>query len=70
MHHVAELVGENLDFDVARIADQLFHVDAAVFETRFRFGGRACKGAFEIFGRSTTRMPFPPPPAVALSSTG
>src|SRR5215813_13781982 len=38
--HVAVIVTEHLDFDVARVGDVFFQIDAAVFERHFGFGAR------------------------------
>ena len=65
VNDVAEIVAENLHFDVPRTSDQLFHVHAAVFEARFGFRRGAGVRALQILGRSTTRMPCrrrPPSP--------
>ena len=43
MDHVAVLVAQHLDFDVARIGDELLDEDAIVAEARFRLRSRARK---------------------------
>ena len=40
MDHVAVLIAENLKFDVARMLDQLFHVDVGAAEGLLGFGAR------------------------------
>ena len=40
MDHVAVLVAENLDLDMARVDDELLDEHAIVAEARFRFGAR------------------------------
>ena len=59
-HDATVGVGENLDFDVARLFQIFFEVEARVAEGVERFGG----------GVAPRRMPFPPPPETALSRTG
>ena len=53
--HVAMLVAEHLDFDVAGIDDELFDEDAVVAERRLRFG----LGEIEAFGDLALRMRDP-----------
>ena len=68
---VAVCVGEHLDLDMARVAEELLDVDLRVAEGAARFlpGQRQrvqqCRSS-----RSTTRMPRPPPPPAALRMTG
>ena len=56
--HVAVLVAQNLDFDVARIGDEFLDEDAVVAETRFRFGAGAGK-TVRHFARDCARCACP-----------
>jgi hypothetical protein len=72
MDRVAFAIAQHLDFDVARLAEVLFHVDGIVAEgigLGFGAGGvdQATSRSASVFA---TFMPRPPPPAVALISTG
>ena len=69
---VAVRVGEDLDLDVPRPLDQPFDVERAVAERRGRprAAPRAISVARRVVVAGTTRMPLPPPPADALTSTG
>ena len=71
VHDAAVFVAEHLHFDVTRRDDQLLDVHPAVFERRFGFAPVPSRTR-RPFARphATSRMPLPPPPAVALSSTG
>ena len=51
---VAVMIGEHLHFDVPRMLDVLFEVDAAVAERRFGFGPRLLKRRLE---RQVVRRP-------------
>ena len=70
MNQVAVPVARDLDFNVTRLLDHLFEVDFAVVKSAFRFAGCFANGRFEFASESTRRIPLPPPPAAALSSTG
>ena len=62
---------EHLDLDVARADDVLLDVHRVVAERVLRFAlGRRRAPPRAPRGSRTTRMPFPPPPAAAFSSTG
>jgi hypothetical protein len=67
---VAERVGKHLDLDVARALQVFFDQHLVVAEGADRFALARGQRGLEIFARSTTRMPLPPPPALAFSSTG
>jgi hypothetical protein len=67
---VAVLVGEHLDFDVARVLEELLHVHRGVVEggpASARVMVTALSSAASV---CTTRMPRPPPPPAALMITG
>ena len=68
--HVAVFVGENLELDVARLLDELLHVELAVAEGVGRLGDAAWKRLGSSSAVRTMRMPRPPPPALALRMTG
>ena len=68
--HGAVLVAEHLDLDVPRAVDVLLDVHGVVAEGVLRLAPRGVERAGHFLGSRTTRMPFPPPPAAALSSTG
>ena len=71
MNDVAVIVGEHLNLDMARPLDIAFEIDAAVLESRLGFGPRRLIGRGQVRRASrATRIPRPPPPAVALISTG
>ena len=55
---------------MARPVDVLLDVDRVVAERVLRLALRRGERARAPPGSRTTRMPFPPPPAAALSSTG
>ena len=69
--HAAVLVAEHLDLDVAGRHERLLEVERAVAERRLRLGaGPSSTPPRARPGRDTSRMPLPPPPATAFSSTG
>ncbi len=68
--HVAVLVGQHLELDVARLLDELLHVELAVAEGVGGLGGAAWKRLGSSSAVRTMRMPRPPPPALALRMTG
>ena len=71
VHDVAVLVAEHLELDVARRLDVLLDVDVADAEGGLGLALRGLHGACtSSAGARTTRMPRPPPPAVALTMTG
>ena len=71
VHDVAVHIAEELHLDVAGTLQEPLHVDAAVSEGGFGLPHRALEGAADVLrARRTTRIPFPPPPADALSTTG
>jgi hypothetical protein len=63
-------IGQDLDLDVPRPVDQFFQVDIAVPESRFGFAARGWISSGISSMLRTSRMPLPPPPAVALISRG
>ena len=63
-------IAENLDFDVTRIANELFDVEPSVFEARLGLRGRTRIRAMQLARIGNDAHPSPPPPAVALSNTG
>ena len=68
---VAVRVGEHLDLDVARLQHVLLDQHAVVAEARLRLALARGERGGEVARRwSTRRMPLPPPPALALISTG
>ena len=71
VHHVAVVVADDLELDVARVLEVLLDVDVAVAEGGL---GLALRGPEQRRRSSsalrTTRMPRPPPPATALMITG
>ncbi len=71
MDHMAMAVGQDLDFDMARLLEILLHIDGVVAERGLGFGAglRQREGQFAS-ALARTFMPRPPPPAVALISTG
>ena len=65
------VIAEDLELDVARRLDVLLDVDVADAERRFGLALRGLERACDSSpGARTTRMPRPPPPAVALMITG
>ena len=67
---VAVAVAEDLDLDMARALDELLDVERAVAERRLRLGRSRIERARDVGFARTMRMPRPPPPALALISTG
>ena len=67
---VAVLVGEDLELDVARALDELFHVEVAVAEGAAASLEACWKRSGSSSAVRTMRMPRPPPPATALRMTG
>ena len=63
-------VGEDLDLDVARVLEELLHVDRRVAERRAASALRHRHDAARIAASRATRMPRPPPPPAALMITG
>ena len=51
-------------------ATRLLDVERTVAESSFRFGARGAYASLSSSSDATSLMPFPPPPADALSSTG
>jgi hypothetical protein len=70
VHHMALGVGEHLDLDVARARDIALDQHVVVAEAGQGLALAAGQRGVEVLGRSTRRMPLPPPPALALISTG
>ena len=70
MNAVAVVVGQDLDLDVPGAGDQLLKIDRVVAEGVERLTSRRGQGAGSSAGSLTTRIPLPPPPADALTSTG
>ena len=70
-HDGAEAIAEQLDLDVTRTRQPALEVHARVAE---RGAGLRPRGANRTgsrsAARSTTRMPLPPPPATALTTSG
>jgi hypothetical protein len=69
-HDAALAIAEDLHFDMARAAHVAFEEDAGIAEialAQARHGGKAFAHGVSS---SHTRMPMPPPPAVALSMIG
>jgi hypothetical protein len=67
---VLVLVGQHLDLDVPRVAEELLHVHRRIAEGRLasaRVSDTADTSAASV---CTTRMPRPPPPPEALMITG
>ena len=64
------LVAEHLDLDVARTFDVLLDVYRIIAERVLRLALRGGERRGELIAGCTTRIPFPPPPAAAFSSTG
>ncbi len=48
--HVAVLIAEDLDFDVAGVFDELLNIDAAVAEGSLGFGGGGFEAVDEVIG--------------------
>lgn len=70
MNHVAETVGQNLNFNMTRLAQILLEVDLAIAEGGLGFFLRRLDGVGQFVRGFASFMPRPPPPAVALTSTG
>ena len=71
MHRAALAVAEHLDLDMARRSEVLLDIDLVIAEGGLGFGLRGLQCGFEsASGVRATFMPRPPPPAVALISTG
>jgi hypothetical protein len=70
--HTALLVrvGQDLDLDVARVLQELLHVDGRVAEGGTGLGTVVCTACSRAASVCTTRMPRPPPPPAALMITG
>ena len=71
MHAVAVRVGEDLDLDVARLLDELLDVERVVAEAALAPpSARGRPSGISSLSVRTSRMPLPPPPALALIITG
>ena len=71
MDGLAGAVAEHLDLDVARLLEIFLDVDGVVAEGGLGLGARGLTAPRQIvLGVRATFMPRPPPPAVALMSTG
>ena len=68
--HVAVLVGQDLEFDVAGSADVLLQVDIGRTEGAAGLVLRLQEQRGQLVGPLTMRMPRPPPPADAFRITG
>ena len=64
------LVAEHLDFDVARLLDELLDEHAVVAEAGEPLALGASKPSRTSFSDQARRMPLPPPPAEAFIITG
>ncbi len=69
---VLVLVGQHLDLDVARVLQELLHVDLADCRRPRPASARVviCTALTSAASVCTTRMPRPPPPPAALMITG
>jgi hypothetical protein len=67
---LALAVAEDLDLDVPRPRDVALDQHVVVAKAGLGFALAAGQRGGKVFGRSTRRMPLPPPPALALISTG
>ena len=71
VEHVAVRVGQHLDLDVPRAGQKPLDEHALVGEPGLGLApGRLERGVEIRRGDSTTRIPRPPPPAAALTSSG
>ena len=70
MDGVALAVAQHLDLDVARLLEIFFEVDRVVAEGGARLGAGGGQRVRQLVAVWATFMPRPPPPAVALISTG
>ena len=68
--HLAVMVAEDLDLDVARAGEIFLEEDAAVAEGRLSLARGGFERGFEAGASGTTRMPRPPPPAAAFTRIG
>ena len=68
--HVAVLVGDDLDFDVADLFEVLFHVQAGVAEGRLRHGGGLKKGIFQFAFLTNKENAAPASAALRLQHDG
>ena len=64
------MIAEHLHFDVPRLKQIFFQVHASVAESVLRLRRSVTPRRGEVFLLSTRRMPLPPPPATAFSTTG
>ena len=64
------VIAEDLELDVPRRFDVLLEVDVADAEGGFGLALRGLHRVRSSPAARTTRMPRPPPPAVALTMTG
>ncbi len=69
-HGVLVLVREHLDLDVARVGEELLHVEHRIAERRLRLERVSVTAGASAASVWTTRMPRPPPPPAALMITG
>jgi hypothetical protein len=70
MHGVAVSVAEDLELDVARIAEIFFDIDGGVAESGLGFEPACIIWASSWSSDWTTFIPRPPPPEAALMITG
>jgi hypothetical protein len=70
VHAVAMRVAKHLDLNVARALHVLFDQHRVVAKAVDGFALARCSAASKSSALSTARMPLPPPPALALMSTG
>ena len=68
--HVAVMVAEDLDFDVAGALDQAFDVDFGAAEGALGFAGGVAEGGFEVVLPLHPAHAFAAAAATALSMTG
>ena len=64
------VIGEQLHFDVPRPFETALEIDRRIAEGGACFRSRGADALGRSAGLLTTRMPFPPPPATALTITG
>ena len=63
-------VGEHLDLDVPGLDEHPLEIDRAVGERRARLAAGRLDAAGNSSAPATARIPLPPPPAAAFTSSG